>query len=90
LTSQGLVNTALADGVQPSGPTYPTPMLPLSVSLGDVALPAANIVFDGLIYSGEVQVNLLIPMNAPAGNAVPMVVTMGRASSRADATIAIQ
>jgi uncharacterized protein (TIGR03437 family) len=90
LTGQGLVNTTLADGTQPSGPTYPSPMLPLSVSLGGVQVPAANVVFAGLVYSGEVQINLLIPANAPTGNAVPLVVNIGGAASRADATIAIQ
>jgi uncharacterized protein (TIGR03437 family) len=90
VTGQGLVNTTLADGTQPSGPPYPSPMLPVSVSLGGTTAPAANIAFDGLIYCGEVQINLLIPMNAPTGSAVPLVVTIGGASSRTDATIAIQ
>jgi uncharacterized protein (TIGR03437 family) len=90
LTGQGLVNTTLADGAQPTGPPFPTPMLPVSVSLGGVAVPAANIAFDGLVYSGEVQMNLLIPTGAPTGNAVPLVVTIGAASSRSDATIAIR
>ena len=62
----------------------------MSVSLGGVAIPAANIAFYGLVYSGEVQMNLLIPANAPTGNAVPLVVTIGAASSRPDATIAIR
>jgi uncharacterized protein (TIGR03437 family) len=90
LTGQGLVNTTLTDGTQPPGPSYPAPMLPVSVSLGGVAVPAANLAFDGLVYSGEVQINLLIPANAPTGNAVPLVVTIGAASSRSDATIAIK
>ena len=34
VTGQGLVNTTLADGAQPTGPPFPTPMLPVSVSLG--------------------------------------------------------
>jgi uncharacterized protein (TIGR03437 family) len=90
LTGQGMVNTTLADGTQPTGPPFPSPMLPVSVSLGGVQIPAANVVFAGLVYSGEVQINLLIPANAPTGNAVPLVVNIGGASSRADATIAIQ
>jgi uncharacterized protein (TIGR03437 family) len=90
LTGQGIVNTTLADGAQPSGPAFPAPMLPVSVSLGGTAVPAANIAFAGLVYSGEVQINLLIPANAPTGNAVPLVVTIGAASSRSDATIAIR
>jgi uncharacterized protein (TIGR03437 family) len=90
LTGQGLVNTTLADGTQPAGPTYPSPMLPVSVSLGGVQVPAANVVFAGLVYSGEVQINLLIPANVPTGSAVPLVVTIGGVSSRTDATVAIQ
>jgi len=90
VTGQGLVNTTLADGIQPTGPPYPSPLLPVSVSLGGSAVPSANIVFDGLIYSGEVQINVLIPANAPTGSAVPLVVTIGGASSRTDATIAIK
>jgi uncharacterized protein (TIGR03437 family) len=90
LTGQGLVNTTLADGTQPTGPTYPSPMLPVSVSLGGVQVPAANVVFAGLVYSGEVQINLLIPANVPTGSAVPLVVTIGGVSSRTDATVAIQ
>ena len=62
----------------------------MSVNLGTTAVPAGNIAFDGLIYCGEVQIKLLIPANAPTGSAIPLVVTIGGASSRADATIAIQ
>jgi uncharacterized protein (TIGR03437 family) len=90
LTGQGLVNTTLADGTQPAGPTYPAPMLPVSVSLGGTQIPAANVVFDGLIYTGEIQINVLIPANTPTGSAVPLIVTIGGASSRSDATVAIQ
>lgn len=90
VTGQGLVNTTLGDGTQPTGPPYPSPMLPVSVSLGGSAVPAANLAFDGLVYCGEVQINLLIPAKAPTGSAVPLVVTIGGASSRTDATIAIQ
>ena len=90
VTGQGAVNTPLPDGTQPSGPQYPIPILPVSVSLGGVAVPTPNIAFDGLVYSGEVQINLLIPANTPTGSALPLVVTIGAASSRTDATIAIR
>ena len=90
VTGQGLVNTTLADGTQPSGPPYPTPMLPVSVTLGGIPVPTANLAFDGLIYCGEVQVNILIPANAPTGSAIPLVVAIGAGSSRSDATIAIE
>lgn len=90
VTGQGLVNTTLGDGVQPTGPPYASPLLPVSVSLGGSAVPAANVVFDGLIYSGEVQINVLIPANAPTGSTVSLVVSIGGTSSRTDATIAIR
>jgi uncharacterized protein (TIGR03437 family) len=88
-TGQGLVNTSLQDGAQPTSP-WPTPMLPVSVSVGGVPVPAANIVFDGLIFTGEIQMNIQIPANVPTGAAVPLVVTIGGVSSRSDATIAIR
>jgi uncharacterized protein (TIGR03437 family) len=62
----------------------------VSVSLGGVPVPVADLAFDGLIYTGEIQVNVTIPANAPTGSAVPLVVSIGGASSRSDATIAIQ
>jgi uncharacterized protein (TIGR03437 family) len=90
ITGQGYVNAPPPDGIQPTGPPFPTPVQPVSVSLGGVPLPAANVVFVGLVYSGEVQINLLIPAGAPTGSAVPLVVTIGGASSRTDVTVAIQ
>ncbi len=87
-TGQGLVNTSLRDDTQPTAP-YPAPVLPVSVSVGGVPVPAADIIFDGLIYTGEIQINIKIPANAPTGAAVPLVVTIGGASSRSDATLAI-
>ncbi len=90
VTGQGAVDMPPPDGTQPTGPPYPTPVLPVSVSLGGVAVSTANVVFEGLVYSGEMQINLLIPTDAPSGNAVPLVVSVGSASSRPDATIAIR
>lgn len=90
VTGQGAVNAPLPDGTQPSGPPFPTPILPVSISIGGVTVPAADMAFDGLVYSGEVQINLLIPAEAPTGSAIPLVVTIGAASSRSDATIAIK
>ena len=88
-TGQGLVNTSLQDGAQPTAP-WPTPILPVSVTVGGVPVSADNIIFDGLIFTGEIQVNIQIPANAPTGSAVPLVVTIGGTSSRSDATIAIR
>ena len=64
LTGQGLVDISQQNGVQPTGPPFPTPLLPVSISLGNVPLPASNLVFKGLVYSGVLQLNLLLPDTA--------------------------
>ena len=53
-------------------------------------VPRSKILFNGLVYSGEVQINLVIPDDAPGGPAVPLVLSIGTANSRADATVAIK
>lgn len=89
-TGQGLVNISQQDGTQPIGPPFLSPLLPISVTLGTVNVPASDILFNGLIYSGEIQVNIRIPETAPTGSSVPLVLSIGTSSSRSDATIAIQ
>jgi uncharacterized protein (TIGR03437 family) len=89
-TGQGLVNIPQQDGTQPTGPPYPNPLLPVTVTIGGAPVPAANVVFTGLVYSGEIQINVVVPGNAPTGGTVPLVVTIGKASSRTDVTMAIQ
>ena len=37
----------------------------MSVSLGAVKVPDADLAFKGLVYSGEIQLNVLVPDNAP-------------------------
>ena len=69
---------------------YPSPLLPVAVTIGGVPVPAANVVFAGLVYSGEIQINVLIPGTAPTGGAVPLVVSIGGTSSRTDVTIALK
>ena len=89
-TGQGLVDVPPPDGVQPTGPPFPTPLLPVSVSLGTVKVPDTNLAFRGLVYSGEIQLNVLIPDSAPTGATVPLVVAIGGVSSRTGVTIAIK
>ena len=89
-TGQGLVDVPLQDGARPEGPPFPNPLLPVSVTLGGVKVPDANVVFKGLVYPGEIQVNVLIPENAPTGGAVSLVLTIGAASSRPGVTIGVK
>ena len=88
-TGQGLVDVEMQDGVQVE-PPFPNPVLPVSVSIGGVKVPDANLAFKGLVYTGEIQLNVLIPATAPTGDAVPLVVTIGGASSRSGVTVAIK
>lgn len=70
-----------------SGPLLVTPEIP-SVTIGGVA---AQVDFSGLAqgFVGLWQLNVLIPLNTPVGNAVPLVITSGEQGSRVT-TIAIQ
>jgi len=89
MTGLGTVAPSMTDGTQPTGPPFPTPVLPLNVTLGAAPIPMAN-AYVGLVYSGVAQINIQIPANAPSGGAVPLGVTIGSGSSRTDVTIAIQ
>ena len=89
-TGQGSVDITQQDGKQPTGPPFPAPLLPVSVSLGGVKVPDNNVVFRGMVYSGEIQLNMLVPADAATGNAVSLVLTIGGASSRDGVTLAIK
>ncbi len=84
-TGQGMVSPAGVDGELIANPKSVN--LPVKVTIGGIA---ANLVAPPvLIYTGEIQVAVYIPADAPTGN-VPLVLTIGSASSRSDATIAIK
>jgi uncharacterized protein (TIGR03437 family) len=83
-TGQGLVDPPGQDGEAITVPK--NVKLPVKVSIGGVDAQVLGAV---LIYTGEIQVNVLIPGAAPTGD-VPLVLTVGTASSRKDATIAIK
>jgi uncharacterized protein (TIGR03437 family) len=89
-TGQGLLDIPQRDGLQPTGPPFPVPLLPVSVTLGGNTLPASAVVFSGLVYSGVIQVNICIPLDVTSGPAVPLTLTIGGASSRAGVTLAIE
>jgi uncharacterized protein (TIGR03437 family) len=71
---------ALASGAAaPTTPLYVTATDPV-VTIGGVP---ATVAFSGLApgFVGLWQLNVVIPLSAPTGNAVPMVITMGGRSS---------
>lgn len=69
---------------------YPVPRLPVRVTVGG---QPADIVYAGEAphaVTGLLQVNFRVPANAPLGDAVPLKLTVGAASSPVDVTIAIR
>ena len=66
---------------------YATPVAPVHVTLGGVQ---ADVAFAGMISAGVLQVNIKVPDNAPAGDAVELVVTAGSSASRKSAALAIR
>ena len=49
----------------------------------------AQVLGSAVVYTGETQVNVMIPANARVGD-VPLVLTIGTASSRKDVTISVK
>ena len=78
-TGQGRTTPALADGVRPQGPLFPTPISPVSVLIGGVAVTPE---FVGLIYAGVLQVNVRVPQNITADSRTELLIRVGTATSR--------
>jgi uncharacterized protein (TIGR03437 family) len=85
-TGLGAVSSEPLTG-RPAGCCYSTPATPL-VTVGGVT---ATVQFSGLAPTllGVYQVNILIPVNAPSGSAVPVALSLGGVASNT-VTIAIQ
>lgn len=78
----------LASGVAtPAGPIYATKAAPL-ITIGDVP---ATVAFSGLTpgFVGLWQLNVVIPPNAPVGNAVPVAIKLNRRTTNLT-TIAVK
>jgi uncharacterized protein (TIGR03437 family) len=85
----GQTNPTGIDG-QITGAVLPTPILPVSVRIGGLN---AIVLYAGAapgLIAGVVQVNALVPSNVSSGSAVPVVLTVGEASSQAGVTVAIR
>jgi uncharacterized protein (TIGR03437 family) len=66
---------------------YPCPVLPVQVSVGGVP---AQVAFSGLVFPGVLQVNIVVPADAPSGDAVPLSISVGAGANSKLATVAIQ
>jgi uncharacterized protein (TIGR03437 family) len=91
-TGEGQTNPAGVDGliIPADGTGLKKPVLPVQVMIGGVL---ANLQYAGSapgFVSGALQINVAIPDGAPSGPAVPIVVTIGNASSGGGTTVAVE
>jgi uncharacterized protein (TIGR03437 family) len=84
------VDGAIAN--EPLG-SIPSPAAAVSLTIGGVAVPASAVTYAGTLpggVAGALQINAMIPANAPVGSAIPIVLTIGNNSSSKKLTLAIQ
>ena len=88
ITGEGEPSAPWADGLLPVAPLFPMPAAAVSVQVGGVAsVCSGNWV--GMIYAGVTQVNACVPAGAPAGDAVPLEVSVGGGSAQAGVTVRV-
>jgi uncharacterized protein (TIGR03437 family) len=88
-TGAGQTDPPGVDG-QVAGAILPTPLLPVSVRISGLD---AQITYAGAapgLIAGVMQVNCLIPPDAPSGPAVPITFNVGPTRSQAGVTLAIK
>jgi uncharacterized protein (TIGR03437 family) len=88
MTGEGQTNPGGADGLIAVS-VLPRPLLKVSATIGGV--PATVQYAGGAAYmvAGAMQVNLLVPPDAPTGPAVPLVIQVGDKQSQAGITVAV-
>jgi uncharacterized protein (TIGR03437 family) len=90
VTGDGTITSPGPDGIiNPLSLPLPKPVLPVSATVGGVA---ATVEYAGEApgaVQGVMQLNLLLPAGVPTGSAVPVKVTVGTATNKANVTIAI-
>ena len=88
-TGEGQTSSAGVDG-QPAAAPLPKPLLPVDVTIDE---KHADVIYDGGApgaVPGLMQINVRIPSDTQAGNAIPISVQIGSASSQAGVTIAVE
>ena len=91
MTGVGALNPPIADGsLGPLTPPFPAPVANINATIGEVNAP---IIFAGQapgLIAGATQVNIQIPLNAPVGAAVPIIVEAAYYASQASVTMAVR
>ena len=86
-SGEGQTNPPGVDG-RVNRSSFPSPVLPVSVSIGGVNAQAAYFGAAPFLVSGVFQANVVIPAGIPAGSA-EVIVTVGSSSSPRGVTIAV-
>jgi uncharacterized protein (TIGR03437 family) len=86
-TGEGRTSPEGSDGRLAEAP-FPAPLLPVSVTIGGLT---AEIPFDGSApgFAGLMQLNVRIPVGVAPGEAVPITLSVGGASSQPGVTLAV-
>jgi uncharacterized protein (TIGR03437 family) len=88
ITGEGLTSAPWADGMLPTGPSFPAPAGEVSVTIGGLVSNCSSN-FVGLVYAGVTQVNACVPSSTPSGDAVPLQVIIGGVPSQPGVTVRI-
>lgn len=89
LTGEGQTTPAGTDGKVASAAPYPTPVLPVTVSIGGQTTTYSYAGAAPGEVAGVMQINAIIPAGI-TGSAVPVSVQIGAASAQRGVTIAVQ
>jgi len=88
-TGEGLTNPPGVDGRVTLSP-LPIPLLACSVTIAGQTAPVQHCGEAPYLAAGVLQVNVQVPSTVSAGGAMPVVLTIGKASSQTTVTVAIQ
>jgi uncharacterized protein (TIGR03118 family) len=89
-TGEGVMNPPAVDGAIAQGVILREPVQPVSLSIGGLA---AQVLYAGEApgsVAGVLEVEAVVPSGATPGAALPVVLTVGAASSQTTATIAVK
>ncbi len=92
-TGEGLLQGNVATGsvsAYKTVPAYPKPRLPIKLTIGGVPAEIDYAAAAPHAVAGLMQINFFVPKTAPIGDAIPMVLAVGDASSSQIATMAVR
>jgi uncharacterized protein (TIGR03437 family) len=89
-TGEGQTSPGGVDGRLAGSAPYPAPVLPVKVTIGG---RDTEVLYAGAapgFVAGSMQINVRIPNDAPTGDEVPVLISVGNRNSQPTATLAIR